>query len=490
MYQVLIVGGGIHGVGIAADAALRGLSVFLCEQADFAQHTSSASSKLIHGGLRYLEHGAWRLVREALQERETLMSIAPHLVHPLRFVMPHNDQLRPAWMIRSGLFLYDRLARRDKLPASGSDYLSTHQPLDDRFKKAFYYYDCQTNDARLTLSVAQLANDSGATLRPRTRCIDAKREEDYWVVRLQPEHGAAYDVRAKTLINAAGPWVQALQHLSNSVPTNVRWVQGSHIVLEQPFPMTEAYLLQNDDRRVVFVLPWQQRYCLVGTTDHNLSEPPAQARPTLPEVQYLLDTYNRHFKLPIHQSKVLHAFAGVRTLHDAVSDNASSLTRDYSLPVDAPKEQAPLLTIVGGKLTTYRRLAEKAINRLQPWLGNLSPSLTASTILPGGQSIPDWEAFVEECVQRYPALPSTLVKRLTQYGQKIHIILHNCSVIEDLGQHFGDGLYAREVDYLIYQEWAVTAEDILWRRTQLGLKRNSATEAALTAYLQEKTPLP
>ncbi|HWL70989.1 MAG TPA: glycerol-3-phosphate dehydrogenase [Geminicoccus sp.] len=490
-FDLLVVGGGINGAGIARDAAGRGLSVLLCEQDDLAAHTSSWSSKLIHGGLRYLEYYEFRLVREALLEREVLLRAAPMLVRPLRFVLPHSPEQRPAWLIRLGLFLYDHLGGRQILPASGRARLGDTpegRPLQDWVKQAFYYSDAQVDDSRLVVLNALAAQSLGAEILTGTRCRHAVREGRRWVAELEDRaSGAVRTVRARALVNAAGPWVSDfLQHdLKLDTKSRVRLVKGSHIVTRRLHDGPHAYILQNDDKRIVFVIPWLGEFSLIGTTDIPYDGKPQDVRISPEETDYLLRVVNRHFKKPIAESDIVWSYAGVRPLYDDASANPSAVTRDYTFDLNAPDGAAPLLSIFGGKITTYRRLAEHAVQKLAPLVGMDRPDWTAGTPLPGGD-LADPDAFTAELRRRHPWLPERLARRLVAaYGTRVALVLGDAQRLDDLGPCYGADLHEAEVRYLVEQEWARTAEDILWRRSKLGLFLSDEEVQRLRAHLDK-----
>lgn len=487
-FDLLVIGGGINGTGIAADAAGRGLSVCLCEQDDLAQHTSSASSKLIHGGLRYLEHYEFRMVREALTEREVLMAKAPHLIHPLRFILPHQPHLRPAWLIRAGLFLYDHLGPRQHL--QGSQYLNLDRdgPLKPEFHTGFAYSDCWVDDARLVVANAQAAYEGGAKILPRTRCLRATRQNDLWHIELKTENQPPYSVTAKALVNATGPWaVQVLEHcLHTKSPHSLRLVRGSHLVVPRLYEGTQAYILQNEDRRIVFAIPYWDQFTLIGTTDCEYQGDPAQVQITEEEQSYLLDIIQRYFRQA--PTEVVHRFSGVRPLFNDQAQDPSAVTRDFSLKVSTNANGlAPLLSVFGGKLTTYRVLAEQALDLLSPFFPQMNPSQTAHTALPGGEYPLNQQAVQE----RYPWLDQSLLQRwIKQYGCRVESLLDSVQTLEDLGPLLSASmhLYGRELDYLCQYEWAQTAEDILWRRTKLGLFLSPSDCAAVEDYLKANRP--
>jgi len=481
--DLLIVGGGINGAGIARDAAGRGLTVMLVEKDDLAAHTSSASSKLIHGGLRYLEQFDLKLVRESLQERERLLRVAPHIVRPLQFVLPLTEASRPSWMIRSGLFLYDHLAMRELLPASRSIRLvgAIANGLKASGKKAFTYWDCRVQDSRLVVLNALDAAARGATIRTRTELIEARREEGMWTAKLGGT-GAPRTVRARALLNAAGPWASEILNRLGGVQKRraVRLVKGSHIVLPRLYPGSHAYLLQNPDRRIVFAIPFEGRFTLVGTTEVSWAELFKTPAISDDEVAYLLRTVARNFVADVSSGDIVWSYSGVRTLPDDGSVNPSRITRDYVLDLDTANGEPPLLSIFGGKITTYRRLAERALEKLAPLLGFREVAWTDGAILPGGD-IPelDPDGYAGKLIRRHPGLPDALVARLAgTYGTLTEELLES-----GLGEDLGGGLHTGEVDYLVSNEWAQIAEDILFRRTKLGLQVPEDTADRLTAYL-------
>ncbi|QDK96980.1 glycerol-3-phosphate dehydrogenase [Acinetobacter tandoii] len=484
-YDLVVIGGGINGVGIAADAAGRGLSVLLCEKDDLASHTSSASSKLIHGGLRYLEHKEFRLVREALAEREVLMAKAPHLIRAMRFIMPHRPHLRPAWLIRTGLFFYDHLGKREKLAGSN---LVDFDPETSLFKpeivKGFEYSDCAVDDARLVIANAMQAREHGASIQTRTRCLAAQVEQNAWTVQLQNAQ-SSFTVRAKVLVNAAGPWVTEFiqQDLQMKAAYMIRLIQGSHIIVPKIYAGDKAFILQNDDQRIVFAIPYLDEYTLIGTTDQRYLGNPDQVEITEGEIDYLLKVMNSHFQQQLTREDIIATYSGVRPLCDDESDNPSAMTRDYTL-VLSQEQPAPLLSVYGGKLTTYRKLAESAMHQLKPFFHKLKPDWTAKALLPGGENFFDETRLLDELQQRIPEVPPLLAKRwIHGYGSRVWKMLNGCESIAALGQHFGHGLYQQEVDYVVAQEWAVSSEDILKRRTKLYLKFSQDQIAQLDEYL-------
>jgi len=495
IHDLLVIGGGINGAGIARDAAGRGLSVLLVEQGDLACATSQWSSKLIHGGLRYLEYYEFRLVGEALAEREVMLAIAPHLVQPLAFVLPHEPHLRPAWMIRTGLFLYDHLGGRKTLPSSfgvnltGTPYAAG---LKTRFRKGFVYSDARVDDARLVIANALDAKARGADIRVRTRLTGARREGTLWRATLAGADGTTTEVSARALVNAAGPWVKEVLDLvrpERPGEGNVRHVKGSHIVVPRVHAEAHAYILQNADNRIVFVIPYQDRYSLIGTTDITV-EDYAHPRISTEETRYLLDLVNTYLERPLSERDIVWDYSGVRPLYDDGSANPSAVTRDYVLKVDAlpgvpGPDRAPVLSSFGGKITTYRKLAEHALQELAPYFPGMQGTWTATAPLPGGD-LPrrDPAAWESELVRRYPRLPREVLHGLAyRHGTRALAILADAQAPDDLGADFGAGLTAREVDYMVREEWARTADDILWRRTKCGLPMTPAQRDAVAAYL-------
>ena len=489
IYDIAVIGGGINGVGIAADAAGRGLSVFLCEKDDLASHTSSASSKLIHGGLRYLEHKEFRLVREALAEREVLLAKAPHIIRPMRFIMPHRPHLRPAWLIRTGLFFYDHLGKREKLLGSNNVYFKDDSPLNSAITRGFEYSDCAVDDSRLVVLNAMHAREKGADIVTRTRCLSAQRVEDCWVVELENAQGS-FKIKAKALVNAAGPWVAQFikQDLQLKSPYGIRLIQGSHIVVPKLYDGDKAFIMQNDDRRIVFAIPYLDQYTMIGTTDREYQGDPSKVQITQAETDYLLEVSNAHFKKQLIQADIIWTFAGVRPLCDDESDNPSAITRDYTLALSQEThDQAPLLSVFGGKLTTYRKLAESAMQQLKAFFPEMKGSWTATEALPGGENMVSAEQLVNEIRAQITDVSESLAKRwATSYGSRIWNILGEAVSIDQLGLSFGHGLFAKEVDYLCRFEWVTTSEDILWRRSKLGLVFSQNEIDRLDAYLSNK----
>ena len=491
IFDVLVIGGGINGTGIACDAAGRDLSVLLVEQGDLAGATSSASSKLIHGGLRYLEYGEFRLVREALREREVLLNKAPHIIWPLRFVLPHRPEARPVWLVRTGLFLYDHLGRNRQLADSTTLDFRTHSaglPLQDHYRTGFEYSDCWVDDARLVVLNAVAARGHGADIRVRTRFERARRIDGVWEADLRDHAtGTVATVRARTLVNAAGPWVRRLFDDAIPVPAaaDVRLVKGSHMVVPRLHDGDQAYILQNVDRRVIFVLPYERDFSLIGTTDLPFTGDPARPVMDADEAAYLCDAVNRYFMRPISPDDVVWSYAGVRPLYDDAAADPSAVTREYVLALDGGHGEAPVLSVFGGKITTYRRLAEHALTKLTPFLPHMGRAWTASAPLPGGD-LPDgrFDRLVAELMGDYSGLDAAMLTRLARrHGTRARAILGDAVRPSDLGRDFGAGLTAREVDFLVRDEWARDPDDVLWRRTKCGLHLDAGGRRAVAAYM-------
>ncbi|MFA5677248.1 MAG: glycerol-3-phosphate dehydrogenase [Pseudomonas sp.] len=486
IHDVLVIGGGINGCGIAMDAAGRGLKVLLCEQNDLASATSSRSSKLIHGGLRYLEFFEFRLVGKALAEREILLRNAPHIIRPMRFRLPHEPHLRPAWMIRLGLFLYDHLARRETLPGSHGIRLPADSPLRPRITRGFEYSDAWVDDARLVVLIAQAAAQHGAQILPHTACVHAERKDGLWHITLQNRRTGQRSLhRSRALVNAAGPWVADLltDVIQSPLRQPLRLVKGSHIVVPRLHPGAHAYILQNEDNRIVFVIPFEDDFSLIGTTDVDYQGDPAAAEISEQETRYLLRVVNAHFRQQLRAEDVIWCFAGVRALADDDKGKAQSASRDYTLDVDHQPGQAPLLSVLGGKITTYRRLGEQATNQLCELLHSPARPWTADCVLPGGD-FPDQPTLIADLQTIYPWLPESMARRFSRsYGTLTHELLQDCHSMQDMGRHFGADLYAREVRYLIQKEWVVDAEDLLWRRSKLGLRIKPSAVAALQDFI-------
>ncbi len=493
--DVLIVGGGINGAGIARDAAGRGLSVVLCEKDDLASHTSSASTKLIHGGLRYLEHYEFGLVRKALIEREVLLRAAPHIMWPMRFVMPHDKGQRPAWMIRAGLLIYDFLAKREILPGSGGIDLRSHpagKPLKAEFTKGFIYSDGWVDDARLVVLNTLDAAEKGAQVFTHTVCESAERIGDRWHATLRRADGSAVEVRARALINAAGPWAASFLQGAVHQPSGkaLRLVKGSHIVVKKMFDHPFAYIFQNPDGRIVFAIDYEQDFTLVGTTDLEYEGDTNKVEIDRSEIEYLCELTQRYFRKPITPADVVWSYSGVRPLLEDDSANASEITRDYKLAIDG--EQAPLLSVFGGKITTFRKLAEEAVDMIAPRLGNQRPTWTEHACLPGGdlygapqnRGVLEYDAYVNNMQLQFAWLPPKLVARYVRaYGTRTHALLKDRHSIADMGEEVVKDLFAAEIDYLVKTEWASSGADILWRRSKLGLHLPKGSEQLIDQWI-------
>lgn len=495
-YDLAIVGGGINGAGIAADASGRGLKVFLCEQNDLASGTSSASSKLIHGGLRYLEHYEFRLVKEALAEREVLLNKAPHLVSPLKFVMPHRPHLRPAWMIRCGLFMYDHLSKRNTLPKARKVKFEGHAPFKKSITKGFEYHDCWVDDSRLVVLNAIDAHQRGASIEVQSQCTDLMFDNEHkrWRLRIfNKVEQRSYEILAKNVINASGPWLNSF--LDNSAKDieparNIRLIKGSHIIVPRLEELDEAYILQNEDKRVVFVLPYLEHFSIIGTTDKEYKGKPENVEIEDWEVEYLIKVYNQHFERPISRDDIKSSYSGVRPLCDDESDDPSAITRDYTLELHEETENNALLSIYGGKITTYRKLSEAVMKKIAPYIGEHGKSWTATEPMPGVQFTGQTRQQLQDAIEKKaPWLSNSLVTRyLKAYGTLCFNFLANKEGMNDMGEYFGAGLFAAEVDYLIEQEWARSVEDILWRRSKLGLFLKPEEVEKLQQYVKLRLP--
>ncbi len=495
VYDIFIIGGGINGCGIARDAAGRGYSVCLAEMNDLASGTSSWSSKLIHGGFRYLEHYEFRLVREALTEREVLLRSAPHIIWPMRFVLPHHKDMRPAWLLRLGLFLYDHMGRRKLLPGTTSVDLRrapVGEPLKPLFTKGFEYSDCWVNDARLVVLNAKDAEQHGAEIETRTQVTSVRREGDIWAVTTADVTGGGERVRkARLIVNAAGPWVDKVlgEAFGSNRAKNVRLVQGSHIVVPKIHDHDRAYIFQNADERIIFALPYEQDYTLIGTTDQDYNGDPANVKISDAEVSYLCNAASEYFKKPVLAADIVWTYSGVRPLYDDGASAAQEATRDYVLRADGGAGEGPaVVNIFGGKITTFRKLAESMLEKVEEILGARKPAWTANGTLPGGDfAVSEFDALVDAVVRDYPFLERTYVWRLVRaYGTRARILLGDAKSTGDMGRSFGDTLTEREVTYLMDHEWAVDADDVIWRRSKLGIRFDKQQVAALDSWMHGK----
>ena len=491
-YDIAIIGGGINGCGIARDAAGRGYSVLLCEQDDFASGTSSGSTKLIHGGLRYLEFYEFRLVREALMEREVLWAMAPHIIWPLRFILPHHKGLRPAWFLRLGLFIYDHLGGRKRLPGTTTIDLSADpagRPLRPGFSKAFEYSDCWVDDARMVILNARDAADRGAVLKTRTQITSARRDDGVWTITMRDgETGATADTTARLLVNAAGPWVDKVlnEALGQKAAHNVRLVKGSHIVVRRLFDHDKAYIFQNADGRIIFAIPYERDFTLIGTTDEDFDGDPGAVAITDEETDYLCAAASEYFSQTVRRDAIVWTYSAVRPLFDDGASKAQEVTREYILKADGDARSGALINIFGGKITTYRRLAEAAMDMTEDILGKRGPKWTSGATLPGSDfAVDGFAAEVEALRRSCPVLDGDHARRLMRaYGTRARQIVAGVTDTADWGEHFGADLTEREVRYLIDEEWALTAEDVLWRRSKLGLRLSEAEAARLDAWMR------
>jgi D-erythritol 1-phosphate dehydrogenase len=489
-YDLAIVGGGINGAGIARDAAGRGLRVVLVEKDDLASHTSSWSTKLIHGGLRYLEYYEFRLVAESLAEREVLLAAAPHIIEPLQFVLPHEPHLRPAWMIRAGLFLYDHLGGHRTLPASFGVALSPDAwgaGLKAQFRRGFVYSDARVDDARLVVVNAMDARERGADILVHTEMVQAQRDQGVWTIATRSAGDRSGGLRARALVNAAGPWVGRVHNEAGATrgQERVRHVKGSHIVVPRVHGGKHAYILQNADKRIVFVIPYQRDFSLIGTTDIQVEEY-EHPHITPEETDYLCAIANAYLARPISPADAVWTYSGVRPLYDDGASDPSAVTRDYVLKLETGSEgTAPLLSIFGGKITTYRRLAESALSELAPFFPAMGPAWTRGQTLPGGDMPRGVTACGRELAACYAQLPAELVDALLhRHGTRTERVLGNAKAAADLGPHFGDSLYACEIDYCMREEWARDADDMLWRRSKCGLHLTPPQRDAVAAYMR------
>jgi glycerol-3-phosphate dehydrogenase len=491
-YDLLVIGGGINGVGIARDAAGRGLSVLLVERADLASATSSASSKLIHGGLRYLEQFEFRLVHESLAEREVLLAAAPYIVRPLRFVLPVHSGLRPPWLLRLGLFLYDHIGGRKRLPPTRTvrrERDPVFSALTDGYRLGFEYSDCWTDDARLVVVNALDAQQRGARIEPGWAVTAAQRENTLWRVDMTSHGGEIRTVRSRALVNAAGPWVEDILRAAGAHRhRSLRLVKGSHIIVRRLYDGAQAYTLQNADGRVVFAIPYEDDFTLIGTTDTAFSGDPSKVHADANEIAYLCGLISGYLKTPVTPRDVVWTYSGVRPLYDDGEASASTVTRDYVFDMDTPPGQAPLLSVFGGKLTTYRKLAEHALSKLLPVMQLNTTPWTRTATLPGGD-IPraELESFIASQARSRPFVPPGLMRRLCRsYGTRIERILANARTLSDLGAQVAPAVYEAELSLMLEEEWARTADDALWRRSKLGLHLDAEGRAKVQAWFSQR----
>jgi len=491
--DLLVIGGGINGASIARDAAGRGLKVILCEKDDLGQHTSSASTKLIHGGLRYLEYYDFLLVRHALQEREVLLKSAPHIIWPLRFILPHHQSLRPRWLIRLGLFLYDHLGGRKILPGSWGVDLRKHisgNALKPEYTHGFEYSDCWVQDARLVVLNARDAKLHGARVLTRTKCTALERKQDHWIATIEDcRNNRISKLQVRAVVNASGPWVKQTLDLDITTDTenDVRLVKGSHVVVPRLFDHNYPYIFQHADGRVMFAIPYERDFTLLGTTDIEVNGDPNKVTIDETEINYICDAINEYLKNPVRPEEVVWSYSGVRPLFDDESKNASKVTRDYVLQLD--DNGPPILSVFGGKITTCRKLSEQVVDMLKKPLAFNAPGWTANASLPGGNiDNADFASFLNSCRRQYSWLDEEVLQDYARnYGTEIEVLLDGCACMADLGEYFGGNLYESEVSYLVAHEWAEQAEDILWRRTKKGLRIPAEADTGLRLWLQKRS---
>jgi glycerol-3-phosphate dehydrogenase len=494
MYDLFVIGGGVNGCGIARDAAGRGLSVFMAEQNDLASATSSASTKLIHGGLRYLEHYKFRLVREALIEREVLLKSAPHIIWPLRFILPHHSGLRPRWLIRLGLFMYDHLGGRKILPPTRSVDFRTDisgAPLKEEFIHGYEYSDCWVEDSRLVVLMARDAANKGAVIRTRTTVQKAQRVDGGWDITISNADGSAETIQAKVLVNAAGPWVSDVlaKVIGRNDPDKIRMVKGSHLVVDKLYDNDRCYIFQNADGRICFAIPYETNFTLIGTTDEDHQGEPGKPEISQAETDYLLAAVSEYLKRPVTKEMIRWSYSGIRPLYDDGASTAQEATRDYVLKVDHPEGQAPMLSVFGGKITTHRRLAEHALEKLAPFFPQAKKPWTAKASLPGGMAYADVDKYIAEQQRAYSFLkPQNVLRLFRAYGTEMQEILKGARFASDLGKNFGP-ISEREIEYLRKNEWATSADDILWRRSKLGLHMKPEDIQDLREFMGEGTKI-
>ncbi len=485
-FDLIIIGGGINGAGIAADAAGRGIKTALFEAGDFACATSSASSKLIHGGLRYLEQYEFKLVSKALAEREVLLNKAPHIIKPMRFRLPHRPFLRPAWMIRIGLFLYDFLATRDRLSGSKSVDLKQTGLFKPEFTTGFEYSDCWVDDARLVLLNIKDAATKGASVANYCQVTEVKAIEGGWQVKIHDKRtGSDFVKTSRALVNATGPWVESFlqKQLGTESPRSVRLVKGSHIVVKRFIDTEEAYILQNQDQRIVFVIPYLDKYSMIGTTDVEYQGDPRNVSISQDETEYLLDVVNQHFVHTLSQNDIVWSFSGVRPLCNDESSSPQAVTRDYTMELEIKDANSPILSVFGGKITTYRKLAEAALEKLGVYFPEMGSAWTKNSLLPGAENFNEAQLY-NELTKTYPWLDTFTVSRyIKQFGSDVHKLLSGVVSEQDMGEKLAAGVYSKEIDYLLKEEYAFSVDDIIWRRTKLGLELDKDDIQAIRQYI-------
>lgn len=495
--DIFVIGGGINGCGIARDAVGRGYSVRLAEMNDLASGTSSWSSKLIHGGFRYLEHYEFRLVREALSEREVLLKSAPHIIWPMRFVLPHHKAMRPAWLLRLGLFLYDHIGNRKLLPGTKQLNLKSAEvgkPLKSSFTKGFEYSDCWVNDARLVVLNAKDAQNRGAIIETRTQVIDARKDSGFWRITTKNlRTGKTAEHKARLIVNAAGPWVDKVlgETFGSNRSNNVRLVQGSHIVVPKIHNHDRAYIFQNADSRIIFALPFEQDYTLIGTTDQDYVGDPAEVKISDQEISYLCSAVSEYFKKPVKAQDVIWTYSGVRPLFDDGATEAQEATRDYVLRVDGENDEPPAINIFGGKITTYRKLSESMLEKIEQLIGPRKAPWTAHAHLPGGDfAVADYGKLVGNLKTDFPFIELAMAQRLIRsYGTNAWILMQGARTKKDMGEEFGGSLTEREVRYLMTEEWAECADDVVWRRSKLGIRLDKESISGLDDWMQRNAAL-
>jgi len=491
-FDLVVIGGGINGTGVARDAAGRGLSVLLCEKDDLAQATSSSSTKLIHGGLRYLEFFHFKLVRESLREREILLKSMPHIIWPLRFTLPHHRGLRPSWLLRLGLFIYDHMGGRKLLPPTKKINLKKHKtgiPLKDKFSIGFEYSDCWVEDSRMVALNASDAKNNGAVIKTRTTFERATRNNDVWDIILDSQNGNKQKITSSAIVNCSGPWVTSVieSNLQQKNSTEIRLIKGSHIITKKLFDNDSNYIFQNSDGRIIFAIPYETDFTLIGTTDIEYEGDPNKAKCTLEEKKYLIESISEYLDVQVDINDIVHTYSGVRPLFNDNKSEAQNVTRDYVIKADSNNGKTPLISVFGGKITTYRILAEKVIDELKPYFKNIKNNWTKDSYLPGGNFDPnEVSKLVNSILDKYNFIDEKWAIRLVKaYGTNAIDILNESNTVEDLGINFGWNLTEKEVLWLINMEFAKSAEDILWRRSKLGLRFSDDQVKYLENWLKD-----